>query len=326
MYKQSRRCVSCSSARNSNRLHVCSHAPPNFGYSTCLPKPWPTRRVRDATALTQIARVQASHLILSEFSALNTNTCHHQPTMSAEPNTFAALVANFAHFLTAAIHTIIWERGIYPDTSFIKAKKYNTPVRQSRHPKVCEFIQAAVDAVRDQLLKGTLQQVCLVIYSPLLQALERFVFDVSKFPVVPREHLYTQLEREDMTLIASPSVDLEEQFRAALTRLTGCGTKLSPLPPDCTFNVAVEVKDEADPPIGHPQPWIPTQPSLQRRAGAFDEDSYEDRLGSDLGGVNLIPIRAIDAGEMVFEMWVEEGVGKTEAMSNLSQGSTQLSD
>lgn len=243
--------------------------------------------------------------------------------MAAVPNTFATIVANFAEFLTVAIHTIIWERGIYPDTSFIKAKKYSTPVRQSRHPKVCEFIQAAVDAVREQLLKGTLQQVCVVLYSPLLQALERFVFDVSKFPIVPKEHHFTQLERERATQVASTSVDLEEQFRAALTRLTGCGTRLSPLPPDCTFNVAIEVRDEADPPIGHPQPWIPAQPSLQRRAGTFDEDGYDDRLGSDLAGVNVTPIRAIDAGELVFEMWVEEGEGKTEAASNTS---TQLSD
>lgn len=123
--------------------------------------------------------------------------------------------------------------------------------------------------------------------------------------------------------MASTSVDLEEQFRAALTRLTGCGTRLSPLPPDCTFNVAIEVRDEADPPIGHPQPWIPAQPSLQRRAATFDEDGYDDRLGSDLAGVNVTPIRAIDAGELVFEMWVEEGEGKTEAASNTS---TQLSD
>ncbi|QDS74172.1 hypothetical protein FKW77_001823 [Venturia effusa] len=246
--------------------------------------------------------------------------------MAAVPNTFASIVANFAEFLTVAIHTIIWERGIYPDTSFIKAKKYNSPVRQSRHPKVCEFILAAVDAVREQLLKGTLQQVCLVIYSPLLQALERFVFDVSKFPVVPKEDHLTQLEREGAAPSTILPVDLEEQFRAALTRLTGCGTRLSPLPPDCTFNVAIEVRDEADPPIGHPQPWIPTQPSLQRRAGTYGDDGYDDRLGSDLGGVSLTPIRAIDAGELVFEMWVEEGEGKREAVLNLSQTSTQLSD
>jgi mitotic spindle assembly checkpoint protein MAD2B len=244
--------------------------------------------------------------------------------MAATSNTFAALAASFAEFLTVAIHAIIWERGIYPDASFIRAKKYNTPVRQSRHPKVCEFIQAAVDAVREQLLKGAVQQVCVVIYSPSLQALERFVFDVSKFPVVPKEDHYTQLERDGATHAISPSVDLEEQFRATLSRLMGCGAKLSPLPPDCTFNVAVELKDEADPPIGHPQPWIPAQPSLQRRAATFDTGSYENRLGSDLGGLKSTPIRSIDAGEMVFEMWVEEGIGKADAIS--SQSSTQISD
>ena len=68
-------------------------------------------------------------------------------------DTYQAVVSAFCDFLTVAIHTILYERNIYPQTSFLKARKYNYPVRQNRHPKVCKWIQDAVAAVEGEMLK-----------------------------------------------------------------------------------------------------------------------------------------------------------------------------
>lgn len=68
-------------------------------------------------------------------------------------DTYHAVVLAFSDFLTVSIHTILYERDIYPQTSFLKARKYNYPVRQSRHPKVCQWIQDAVAAVEVEMLK-----------------------------------------------------------------------------------------------------------------------------------------------------------------------------
>lgn len=68
-------------------------------------------------------------------------------------DTYAALVSTFGTFLTVAIHTILFERSIYPETTFLTARKYNFPVRQNRHPKVCSWINDAVTAVETELLK-----------------------------------------------------------------------------------------------------------------------------------------------------------------------------
>lgn len=68
-------------------------------------------------------------------------------------DTYQAVVSAYGDFLTVAIHTILYERNIYPQTSFIKAKKYNFPVRQNRHPKVCKWVQDAVAAVKAEMLK-----------------------------------------------------------------------------------------------------------------------------------------------------------------------------
>lgn len=248
-------------------------------------------------------------------------------------NTYAALVSNFGDFLTVAIHTILYERHIYPLPTFITAKKWNYPVRQSRHPKVCKWINDAVAAVQEELLKGTVERVAVVIYSQYSQPLERFMFDLSKFPVVEKREWHTPIERlppsgapqQPKITPKQASINLEEQFRAVMAKLTICDTMLKPIPSACTFTVAIELKDTADPPIGHPQPWIPVQPSLQRDVPRFDSEDNDIKSGSDLGGVSTTPIRSVDAGEMVFEMWIEEGAGKEHAVESATQ-STQLSD
>ena len=78
-------------------------------------------------------------------------TTHHSsfPVL----DTYQAVVSAFSEFLIVAIHTILYERDIYPRTSFLSAKKYNYPVKQSRHPKVCQWIQDAVAAVEVEMLK-----------------------------------------------------------------------------------------------------------------------------------------------------------------------------
>lgn len=68
-------------------------------------------------------------------------------------DTYQAVVSAYSDFLTVAIHTILYERNIYPENSWIKARKYNFPVRQNRHPKVCQWIQDAVAAVEVEMLK-----------------------------------------------------------------------------------------------------------------------------------------------------------------------------
>ncbi|KAI9801814.1 MAG: hypothetical protein M1825_003187 [Sarcosagium campestre] len=233
-----------------------------------------------------------------------------------------SLVSTFTSFLTVAVHTILYERGIYPAETFLSARKYNFPVRQNRHPKLCQWINDAVAAVEAEMIKSTVARVAVVIYSPLSQPLERFMFDVSEFPSVPLGEALTPFESEDGVLLDpvgdrgggggggrqhQPDTnvyDIEEQFRAALQKLVTRSASLSPLPDDCSFTICIELKDESQPPIGHPQPWLPTQPSLQSTGSKGDQDR---KVGADLGGVRTTPLRAVESGRLVMELWIEEG-------------------
>jgi len=78
----------------------------------------------------------------------------------------------------------------------VRRKKYDTPVFQSRHPALNEYISGAVKAVADELvhvgtslvilrngfnflLKGKVDKVVVVIKDKEQTALERFIFSVE---------------------------------------------------------------------------------------------------------------------------------------------------
>lgn len=199
-----------------------------------------------------------------------------------------------------AVHTILYERSIYPKTSFLTARRYNHPVRQSRHPKVCEWINDAVAAIEGELLKGVVASVAVVIFSEDTKAMERFVFDASQFPAVPVSDADTPLERRGMNgeeVNVLPMVDVEEQLRAMMSKLTNCQSVLKPLPQGCTFTVAIELKPEGDAPVGHPQPWVPAQPRDHDKSRGVPQ-------------ITTTPLRKVQAGDMLFEAWIEEAQDK----------------
>lgn len=59
-----------------------------------------------------------------------------------------------------AIHTILYVRHVYPAELFVRRKKYDTPVFQSRHPALNEYIAGAVKAVRDELVLVRIWSLC----------------------------------------------------------------------------------------------------------------------------------------------------------------------
>ena len=66
---------------------------------------------------------------------------------------YQSVVSAFVTFLEVAVHTLLYERDVYPRTSFSAVRKYNHAVRQSRHPKVCKWVADAMAAVRKEVLK-----------------------------------------------------------------------------------------------------------------------------------------------------------------------------
>ncbi|CZR65301.1 related to MUS-26 protein MUS-26, involved in DNA repair [Phialocephala subalpina] len=222
------------------------------------------------------------------------------PPQTLVLNTLFSLVETFNDFLNVSIHTILYSRTLYRPHNFITTSKYNLPVQQNRHPQVCTWICRACSEVQTLLLKGILRCIFIVIYSQDAEVIERWVFDVDHFPVALEEDALTELNVLGVDKVSL--VDVEEQLRATIQKLKYCGERMAALPENSTFTVMVELKDKADPPTGHLQPWVLSEPILDT-----EEKGNSTTTRADLGGVRRMHVRTVEAGLFRFKAWVEEG-------------------
>ncbi|KAL7911614.1 DNA-binding protein [Trichoderma velutinum] len=261
---------------------------------------------------------------------------HSLPSHAANP-----LLSSFTSFLTVAIHSLLYHRGLYPETSFLAARAYNLPVRQSRHPGLCAWISDAVAAIAAQLRAGSIRRIALAVHSPPAPTTtqpvvvrERWVFDVHRFPAwgssaetdAPTSHQQQQQQQPQQQDLDEPVAedaddaaaeklnwaDIHEALRAALQRLAYAAQGAPKLPPGCTFTLALELRDEAEAPIGYPQPWIPSEGPLQ------PPTAEKPHQGESLRGAATKPVRSVRADPLFFECWLEQGPPDAEAVSSNS--------
>ena len=245
-------------------------------------------------------------------------------------STQSSLIQTLCSFLTVSIHHILYLRSLYPPVSFLNARAYNFPARQNRHPAVCAWVSSAIDAVRDQLEKNTVDKVAICIFEVQTNVvLERWTFDLRTFPMVEKIDRDTPFEKRsegddtsnDTITNKIRVADLEAQFRAVLSRLSSASARLKALPKhsECSFTVSIEVRDDADRPVGRlekeERKWIAAEPEPwkesgdQHQASDGDEQRTQPATAYKMKG-KTVPIRRLEAGELRMEIWVEESTAK----------------
>ncbi|KAM0253610.1 hypothetical protein ACHAQJ_007185 [Trichoderma viride] len=271
---------------------------------------------------------------------------HHQQDHQDQPSGLSLpllaatpLLSNFTSFLTIAIHSLLYHRNLYPATSFLTARAFNLPVHQSRHPAVCAWINDAVSAISNQLNVGTVRRIVFVVHGAQGKVRERWVFDVERFPAwgtksqgasaesdadaaAPTSHQQHEDdeeddddEEEDDAVVETLNwADIHEALRGALQRLAYAAQGAEKLPEGCTFTLALELREEAEPPIGHPQPWIPSEPHLQ------PPTKQKPFQGESLKGNSTRPVRSVRADPLFFECWLEQGSPDPEVVNSSTSG------
>ncbi|PPQ67177.1 hypothetical protein CVT25_005778, partial [Psilocybe cyanescens] len=161
-----------------------------------------------------------------------------------------------AEFIEVAIHTILYVRQVYPAEIFVRRKKYETPVFQSRHPALNDYITGAVRAIADELVYGKVDKVVVVLKDKEQIALERYIFSVETMIEIEGFNKDVGVE-EAMT----PS-SLTQYFRSFLIKLNMIESQIGQmhLGDDLSFAIVLELKDDAAPTHSNtkdPPPWIP---------------------------------------------------------------------
>jgi mitotic spindle assembly checkpoint protein MAD2B len=235
-------------------------------------------------------------------------------------------LADFKNFLLAYVHTILYHRSIYASSTFVNSKIYNASVYQSRLPVVCNWIMEAITAVHEELSKGTVARIAIVLYHGVvgevengtsLKVVERHVLDVGSLPILSGQGEMQEIERQERDPLSPDSIvsvdywksfettasvlprldktgpldkdtcpDLAEQLRAVFLRLEQRCAQLPELCEPRSFMICMELKDDAKDRSSQ-DPFIMVGPS------------------SGTAGKEVVPIRSVENRWLCFNAWVE---------------------
>ncbi|EIN13986.1 DNA-binding protein, partial [Punctularia strigosozonata HHB-11173 SS5] len=220
--------------------------------------------------------------------------------MPDDPLTYYQTIIGIIEFIEVAIHTILYVRQVYPADLFVRRKKYDTPVYQSRHPVLNEYISGAMRAVGDEIISGTIDKVILVIKDKDEVALERFIFSIEK--ILNIEGYNTDVGVES----AMSPTTLGQYFRSFLIKLSMIEAQLGQLElgDNTSFAIILECKEGKVPGASEekndPPPWIPA--NIEHTTAASPE----------LSEVHLV--RAVDTGIVNLSLVVQESGEKLRRM------------
>lgn len=200
-----------------------------------------------------------------------------EPSLVSLPSAIN-LLEHVQSFLLLSFHSLLRARGLYAPTTFLTTRALDLVVYQSRHPRVCSWLKDAVSSICAQLATGLVDKIVFAVISPPdeVRVIERWVFVMSSFPALPDgswkmaeaidvgdddddNEASNRLFEEDVTEqlgdaehgIPDDEINwpnLVESLRGALRRLQITAEGTVPLPPGCTYTIAVELKEKASAP------------------------------------------------------------------------------
>ena len=224
----------------------------------------------------------------------------------------ADVVMSFTDFLVVVTHQILCFRSIYPATSFLLARKYNFAVHQNRHGKVRDFVNTGIQDMGKTLLEGKINLIALVIFDKAGLIWERFTFDVSMFSTSLNAWSATisagsQLHERNEDIL--PVVDMEEQFRAALSVLSQHCLRLPEPPKGCLLTMAMELEQTTELRTAGPISYIQAPTVATVAAEAVQTHPK--------------PLRAIKAGILEFQFSYEASEPRAEALDSSSSDDSE---
>ncbi|KAI1408386.1 DNA-binding protein [Hypoxylon sp. FL1857] len=169
----------------------------------------------------------------------------------------AKLVAEFFQY---SIHTILFQRGVYPAEDFTAVKKYGLNMLVSADDQVKAYIKKIMSQLDKWMQHGKISKLVIVITDKDTgEHVERWQFDVHIFNTSKSKKSKSSSNQENdappsASNTASPDpskteAEIQAEIAALFRQITASVTFLPQLAGDCTFNVLVYADADSDVPV-----------------------------------------------------------------------------
>ncbi|KAL6820178.1 DNA-binding protein [Trichoderma sp. SZMC 28015] len=177
-----------------------------------------------------------------------------------------------AEFFQYSIHTILFQRGVYPAEDFTAVKKYGLNMLVSADDQVKAYIKKIMSQLDKWMIGGKISKLVIVITDKDTgEHVERWQFDVQISAPPPKskskpdasanevqeQQQQQQQQQENATSSTNPlfaekdkpEAEIQAEIAAIFRQITASVTFLPQLSGDCTFNVLVYADADSDVPV-----------------------------------------------------------------------------
>lgn len=170
-------------------------------------------------------------------------------TASKDIITLKGSAAIVSEFFGYAANSILYNRGVYPEESFARVKKYGLPMLLTQDAAVKTFLTSLTSQLSEWLEAGQLQRIVLVIMSKATgEVLERWNFNiVTDVEVVEKGVIKEKSDKEIM-----------REIQAIMRQVNSCISFLPCLEEPCIFDVLAYTDTETAVPFT----WVESDAKL----------------------------------------------------------------
>ncbi|CAL8993868.1 hypothetical protein GBA52_003329 [Prunus armeniaca] len=176
----------------------------------------------------------------------------------------AAIVSEFFGY---SANSILYNRGVYPEESFVKVKKYGLPMLLTQDEGLKSFIANLTAQLSEWLESGKLQRVVLVILSKATnEVLERWNFSIeTDNEVVEKGESREKSDKEIM-----------REIQAIMRQIASSITYLPCLDEACVFDVLAYTDKD----LAVPFTWVESDPKLIANPQIVKLHSFDTKASS----------------------------------------------
>ncbi|GAM85798.1 hypothetical protein ANO11243_038060 [Dothideomycetidae sp. 11243] len=160
-------------------------------------------------------------------------------------------------FFEYCIHTILFQRGVYPPEDFTAVKKYGLNMLVSQDDQVKAYIKKIMSQLNRWMLKSKISKLVIVITSKETgENVERWQFDVQIFGKESKSKTSSEAAGNENAAAAAADApadksepEIQAEIQSIFRQITASVTFLPMLDGNCTFNVLVYADADSEVPL-----------------------------------------------------------------------------
>lgn len=143
-----------------------------------------------------------------------------------------------ADFFNYSLNSILYQRGVYPEESFVPTQHYGLTMYMSKTPELKKFIEDVLPQLKQWLNEGKIKKLVLA----LCDVNSKEPLECWEFRIINEKTASGELKQEGTKQLK----DIQQEIRNVLRQITACVTFLPLLDCLCSFDLQVHTVNNAD--------------------------------------------------------------------------------